>query len=162
MYFYVKSDPLYSREQSKKLREQFWTRYGQYMAAVPAAEGIAVNWINYKTGLKFLSFRMEASQSLARISIDITHSDAGIRKMLFSQLQEYRNLLYQELQEEWTWTEQVDDGYGKTISRVEITLANVSVFNMGDWPALISFFKPRIIALDRFWSTAQYGFEMFK
>jgi hypothetical protein len=28
-----------------------------------------------------------------------------------------------------------------------------------DWPAIISFLKPRIIALDAFWSQAKYGFE---
>ena len=153
---------MYSREQTKKLREQFWTRYGQYMSVVPSADGSPVNWVNYKTGLKYLSFRMEANQGTARISIDISHPDAGIRKLLFDQLLQYRSIFHETLAEEWEWQEELSDDYGKKLSRVEISISNVSVFNMADWPTLISFFKPRIIALESFWATAQYGFEMFK
>jgi hypothetical protein len=29
----------------------------------------------------------------------------------------------------------------------------------GDWPAIISFLKPRIIALDEFWENVKPGFE---
>jgi hypothetical protein len=35
----------------------------------------------------------------------------------------------------------------------------VNLFNRDDWPALISFFKPRLVALDEFWNGAQYAFE---
>ncbi len=40
-----------------------------------------------------------------------------------------------------------------------IQVTDVSIFNKEDWPQLISFFKQRIIALDQFWSMAQYGFD---
>jgi len=51
------------------------------------------------------------------------------------------------------------DENGKTISRVYKQMDNASIFNRNDWPGLISFFKPRIIALDEFWSVAQYSFD---
>jgi hypothetical protein len=35
----------------------------------------------------------------------------------------------------------------------------VSILQKNDWPALISFFKTRIIALDEFWSSVKYDFE---
>jgi hypothetical protein len=40
-----------------------------------------------------------------------------------------------------------------------IQVTDVSIFNKEDWPQLISFFKQRMIALDQFWSMAQYGFD---
>ncbi|MFC7667142.1 hypothetical protein ACFQT0_06705 [Hymenobacter humi] len=43
-----------------------------------------------------------------------------------------------------------------------MSLSPVNLFSRDDWPALISFFKPRIIALDAFWADAQYTFEALK
>ena len=47
-------------------------------------------------------------------------------------------------------------------SRVYMELSPANLFNREDWPALISFFKPRLIALDAFWTDAQYAFEALK
>jgi len=67
-----------------------------------------------------------------------------------------------EIGEEWIWDDSFYDEYGKHTARIYTEIRGLSVFKKEDWPALISFFKPRIIALDSFWSTAKYGFELFK
>jgi len=155
---------LYAREEAKKLKEKFWTSFGQFMVLVPNEEGVKINWVNYKTGIKHLYFRMEAENKTARIAIEITHPDAGIRALMYEQLLAYKAVLLAELEEEeWDWIELHEGNYGKEIACVGRFIdEKVSIFNQADWPTLISFFKPRIIALDRFWSTAKYGFEIFK
>jgi len=154
---------LYAREEAKKLKEKFWTSFGQFMTLVSNEEGLKINWVNYKTGVKHLYFRMEAENKTARVTIEITHPDAGIRALMYEQLVSYRALLHAELEEEWDWIELHEDRYGKQMSCVSRSIEEkASIFNQADWPALISFFKSRIIALDRFWSTAKYGFEIFK
>ena len=49
--------------------------------------------------------------------------------------------------------------WGKPISTINKKLLGVSIFKKENWPQLISFFKPRIIALDAFWSSARYSFQ---
>lgn len=133
------------------------------MVLVPNEEGVKINWVNYKTGIKHLYFRMEAENKTACIAIEITHPDAGIRALMYEQLLAYKAVLLAELEEEWDWIELHEDNYGKEIAYVGRFIdEKVSIFNQADWPTLISFFKPRIIALDRFWSTAKHGFEIFK
>jgi hypothetical protein len=41
-------------------------------------------------------------------------------------------------------------------------LEDVSVFRKEDWPQMISFFKPRLIALEAFWTQARYAFEALR
>ncbi|HLT87554.1 MAG TPA: DUF4268 domain-containing protein [Sphingobacterium sp.] len=154
---------MYSKEEAKKLKEKFWTNFGRFMSLVPNEDGFKINWINYKTGIKHLYFRMEADNKTANIYIEISHPDEGIRELMFTQFQEYKKILYAELEEEWIWNENHYDEYGKNSARIGIELdKKASVFKEEDWPTLISFFKPRIVALDRFWSNAKYGFELFK
>ncbi|WP_101443258.1 DUF4268 domain-containing protein [Pontibacter ramchanderi] len=150
---------MYTREQASKLKQAFWTAFGQYMAPVLSAEGMPTNWINYKTGLKNVYFRMQADKKLASIAIEMTQPDPEIQQMFFEQFEALRELLHGTVGEEWTWDLYTTDEYGKEISRIHTELRGVNVFNQDDWPALISFFKPRIIALDAFWSDAKYSFD---
>ncbi|GAB2961168.1 hypothetical protein GCM10027048_31530 [Hymenobacter coalescens] len=150
---------MYSKTEAAQLRQAFWTAFGQYMQPVPSAEGLPANWVNYKTGLKHVYFRLHADTRRATVSIDITHPDAGLRELFFEQFRELRVMLEEATGEAWTWQADSADEYGKPISRIYQELTPVNMFNREDWPRLISFFKPRIVALDEFWSTAQYAFD---
>lgn len=152
---------MYSKDQASQLKQQFWTAFGQYIAPHPSADGLKVNWVNYKTGIKHLYFKMEADKYHATIAIEIAHPDNEIQEYMFDQFRAYKTMLESCLNESWEWVLHVDDD-GKTVSRIYKELTNVSIFKQEDWPQLISFFKPRIIALDEFWSDAQYGFDLFR
>jgi len=150
---------MYSKEEAAKLRQQFWISFGQYMKPIPSADGLTVNWINYKTGVKNIFFKMDADHKGAIISIQISHPDAGIRHLFFEQFEEFKMMLANTMNEEWIWIKDITDGYGKTVSRIFLTLDGVSIFNQQQWPALISFFKSRMITLDEFWSDVKPVFE---
>ena len=94
---------MYSKAEVARLRQAFWTALGQYMAPVPSAEGETTNWINYKTGVKHVYFRMQADKRQASIGIELTHPDAGIRELFWEQFLELRTLLHETLGEDWTW-----------------------------------------------------------
>jgi len=151
---------MYSKDQASQLKQEFWTAFGQYMGPVLSAEGLRTNWINYKTGVKNIYFRMQADNKHASISIDITHQDIELQELFFEQFLTYKTMLHSTLNEDWEWELNTTDEYGKTISRIYTELKPVSIYQKENWPQLISFFKPRIIALDEFWSDAKTAFEM--
>jgi hypothetical protein len=150
---------MYSKQEASKIRQDFWTSFGHYMSPLLSSEGEKINWINYKTGEKNILFRMQADHRSANIAIVITHNHPGIRELYYAQLLELRKLLELEMAEPWTWAGETTDETGKTISRVYTELSPVNIFNRQDWPALISFFKPRLIALDAFWNQVKYAFD---
>lgn len=149
---------MYSKDQASQLKQQFWTTFGQYMGPVLSAEGLRTNWINYKTGVKHIHFKMQADSKQASIGIEIAHPDLELQELFFEQFLTYKTLMNSFLPEPWEWQLHTADEYGKTISRICATLSPVSIFQQDQWPQLISFFKPRIIALDEFWSDAKYAF----
>ncbi|SHN18225.1 protein of unknown function [Cyclobacterium lianum] len=150
---------MYTKQEVSRSKQEFWTAFGWYMKPVPSAEGIPVNWKNYKTGIPHLYFRMQAERDFAAVSVVIQHPDPGIGELLFEQLLALKPLLENELQETWAWLPVECTAQGKAIYRVERKLEEVNVLEKESWPEIISFLKPRIIALDAFWSNARYGFE---
>lgn len=153
---------MYTREEASQLRQAFWTALGQYLSPHFSSDGMKINWVNYKTGIKDVSFRMHADKQKAFIAIELTHPDPDIQELFFEQFLELRHLLHEYVGEEWEWDLHTSNEYGKTISRIYKEISGVSVFNQDDWPTLISFLKPRIIALDDFWSGAQYSFDALR
>jgi len=153
---------MYSRQEASQLKQQFWTVFGQYMNPIVSAEGEKINWINYKTGEKNIAFRMNADNKKAIIAIEITHNDLDIQHIIFDQFEQFKTLMETTIQEKWAWQLHSHNGDGKIISMIFKEKNDVTIFKKEDWPGLISFFKPRIIALDEFWSNVKYAFELLR
>ena len=150
---------MYSRQEASRLRKQFWTSFGQYMRPVMGAGGEPVNWLNYKTGIKHIYFRMDADTKGASIAIELRHTAMHLQQEFFEQFQQVKNILEQLVGEKWNWQLHITDEDGNRVSRIGTYLTNVNLFNNKDWPVIISFLKPRIIALDEFWSLVKEGFQ---
>ncbi len=151
---------MYSAEEASRIKQQFWTSFGQYMAPVLSAENQQVNWINYKTGIRYLYFRMEATSKQATISIEMLHKDPAHAATLYKIFEDTKASLEDSTGEEWEWEAAHINEHGQPLSRIFKTLAPVNIFKQTDWPAIISFFKPRLIALDCYWTDHKMIFEM--
>lgn len=153
---------MYSKQEASQLRQEFWTTFGQYMNPILSTEGEKINWVNYKTGEKNISFRMHADNKKAIIAIELNHKDKDIQQIYFEQFHQFKNLFEDAVNEEWNWQLHWFDEHGKLISRIYKETTGLSIFQKQDWPDLISFFKLRIIALDEFWSQVKYAFESLR
>ena len=150
---------MYSKKEASLLREQFWTAFGMYMAPIMNADGEKINWINYKTGQKNIRFVMEAGTTAAYIAIELAHKDAGMQQEYFKKLSSFKKAFKKIVSEDWQWELSAHLPDGQVVSRIFYQLNNVNLFDKNDWPALISFFKQRIIALDEFWSEYKFALE---
>lgn len=150
---------MFDKSTASKTRSRFWTIFGKLLSPIPNAEGTPINWINYKTSIKGISFKMDVNNKFAQIGIDITHKDEGIRNLYYEQFEEFKFLLETELNETWTWTKDTTDSSGTLIASIYTKLNNVNIYNEDDWQSIFAFFKTRIIALDAFWVDAK---DIFK
>ena len=150
---------MYTKEELSRQRQAFWTAFGQYMRPVPGAEGGRVNWVNYKTGVAGIYFRMDAGNGEARIAIELVHTDMALQRAAYEALVALKAVLHSTVGEEWEWLPMMQDESGRITSRVGTRLQGANISDTEDWPRLISFFKERIVALDEFWSMVKPGFE---
>ena len=153
---------MYSRTETAQLKKSFWTSFGQYMKPVPSAEGETINWINYKTGVKNIKFKMDADTKFALIAIEIHHDDMFVRQLFFEQFEQLKSMLQNTLNEEWSWQKKWINENEKHISRISTSIDGINVLNKDHWPTIISFLKQRIIALDEFWCNAKFAFEVLQ
>ena len=150
---------MYTQQEASAIKRKFWTTFGIYMKPVPSAWQEKVNWLNYKTGIKDVFFRLHADHKLARICIEITHKDPMIRWIFYDHFTAMRTMLHDALGEEWRWIEDTEDELGKPLAAICMEVTEVNVMDEKSWPSIISFFKPRFIALDAFWGDVKDSME---
>lgn len=148
---------MYTIQEASVIKQKFWTNFGQYMRPVTGADGNKVNWLNYNTGIRHIYFRMDAGNNNASIAIELKHADEGLRQHYFERLKQVKHLLEQSTGEIWDWQSRQKDEDGNIVSRISKNIDGVNIFNEPDWPAIISFLKPRMIALDEFWVMVKDG-----
>ena len=143
---------MYSNQEASLIRKKFWVTAGQYFAPMPSAGLEKVNWINYKTGVRFISFKMHVDDKFASIAVEISHPDPAKRKSFFDYFLGLKN----QFEGEWIWEEET----GAATSRISRTIQDVNIYKAETWPVIISFFKTAILQLDSFWVEYKEVFEM--
>jgi hypothetical protein len=159
LYYALTFAFMYSRQDASRLRQEFWTIFGQYMTPVLSAEGIRINWVNYRTGIKHIVFRMNADHQKAFSGIELLHKEEALQEINYNKFLELKNIFEKAVPGNWMWKLHEQNEEGRRVSRIFQVMEPVNIFNKQDWPALISFFKTNVMAFDAFWTEAKYGFE---
>ena len=143
---------MYGKEEAHNLRILFWTSFGKYIGHNRLASGKKGKWLNYKTGVKDIYFRMDADKRTAKVCIDIQHRDDGIRELFFEQFKEVKTV-FEDITgtNEWIWVENYVNNFNKTIHRIYVEIDGVNLYDKNTWAIIFPFFAKHMIALDEFW-----------
>ncbi|MEN8957704.1 MAG: DUF4268 domain-containing protein [Flavobacteriales bacterium] len=144
------TNTMFSKEESKSLRKEFWTTFGVYMKKYNKVYHNKVRWVNYNTKCKDIYLRLDVDKKKALFSIDIQHKDEGMRGIFFEQFQELRAVITESFPQELIWEPDYFNEFGE-LSRIYVELPNVSVFNKNTWQETFQFMEKNIVAGHDFW-----------
>ena len=122
---------MYSREESKKVRQEFWTSFGKNYPR---------KWLLYNTRIKDLSLKFTFTRRIAEVSIDLDAPDEIMRLYYFEKLQSLQNILKEEFLPDAVFAEEYELEHGKIISRIYVTREGVQEWLAEKMSALEAFF----------------------
>ncbi|MGC1514017.1 MAG: DUF4268 domain-containing protein [Maribacter sp.] len=134
---------MYSKEESRKLRETFWTAFGK---------SFPKKWILYKTNIKGLSLKFHFDLKSAMVSMDID-SDLEQRVQLWEKLTGLKSILKEEYLPEAIFEDFYPMEHGKEVSRIYVRLKEVSIHNKNSWRETMEFFSTKMIQFEAFFTT---------
>lgn len=132
---------MFNREESKKIRQEFWTSFGKEYPR---------KWLLYNTKTKEIQLKFSFNRKLAQVSLDIADDDELIRAYYFEKLQSLEKILKAEYLPEAILEADYELPEGKVISRVYTEMENVSIHNKNDWPEVKQFLASRMDKLEEF------------
>lgn len=132
---------MYSREESKKIRQEFWTSFGKNYPR---------KWLLYNTKIKDLSLKFTFTRRIAEVSIDLDATDEIMRLYYFEKLQSLKTILKEEFLPDAYYAEAYELENRKLISRVYVSKEGVNIHDRKDWPEVQEWLVRNMDALERF------------
>lgn len=134
---------MFNYEESKKLRQEFWTSFGKEYPH---------KWLLYNTKMKEIQLKFTFNRKFAQVSLDIIDNDELIRAYYFEKLRSLQSILKEEYLPEIIFEENYELPEGKVISRIYVQLDKVSIHNQKDWPFVKEFLAKNMMLLEDFYN----------
>lgn len=149
---------MYNKEELKQIRADFWESFRRRMEKVRSANGKRKNWVNYKSNIRAVYFRMDVTDKEAYLAIDIQFKDAGIREIVWEQFMETAALMRSLIGDEMDYLQDIEVADGTFANRIKWALPDVSLFNPEDHDTILEYLAEKMQGLDEFWTEF---FELF-
>lgn len=132
---------MFSKEESKRLRQDFWITFGK---SYPR------KWILYDTKIKGLALKFHLDTKKAMVSIDIEHQDLETRIILWDKLLSLQSILKDNFIPEAQFMDSFILVNRKEISRVYVEKKGVSIHDKSTWRETMEFFNETMIQFEAF------------
>lgn len=132
---------MYSKEEALQVKKDFWISFA---AEYPR------KWILYNTKIKDFSFKFNADNKKAMVSLDIESKNLEHRKIYFQKIESLQTILREEYLPTIQFNENFQLDTGKIISRVWVELDGVSINNKATWPIIFEFFSKNMELFELF------------
>lgn len=142
---------MFSKEELRERKTLFWEGLKTRMQHHRSANGKRMNWINYKTGIKFLFVRLDVNSKRAIFALDLQPKDEGVREIFWEQLHELKMVLESEMGP-GNWNDDFEIKYGLSVARISWELPGVNMFKKEDTDKIYAFFQEKLIAFDSFYT----------
>jgi len=142
---------VYRKEEKRLIKTEFWIAFGVYMKKHNKEFG-RVKWVNYKSHVKDIYFRLDFTEKKASFSIELQHRDDEIRELFYDQFKELKTMLTSSVEDDLVWEPLVFNKFDNPISRISCELPKVRLYNKDNWSEVFQFFESNMVGLHRFWT----------
>lgn len=132
---------MFSKEESKKVREEFWTGFGK---------GFPHKWVLYNTGIKEVQLKFTFNTEFAQVSLDIYSTDEIIQAYYFEKVYALRNILKDDYLKDIKIEENYSLPEGKSVTRFYVQLDQVNIHNKKHWDDVSDFLHENMLLLESF------------
>jgi hypothetical protein len=133
---------MFSKEESRKLREEFWIAFGKSFPR---------KWLLYKTGIKEISLKFHFDLKKAVVSLDV-EGDLEQRIKYWEKLISLKSILLEDYLPEAIFEDDCVLENGKEISRIHVKKEGVSIHNKNKWQETMVFFYEKMSLLEDFFT----------
>ncbi|CAM1345022.1 DUF4268 domain-containing protein [Tenacibaculum amylolyticum] len=140
---------MFSKEESAKMRKEFWTSFGKSFPR---------KWLLYNTNIKGFSFKFQADRKKAFVTLDIENPEEIANELLYDQLLSLRKILETEYLPEVIFDPAFQLDSGKYIHRIYVLHEKkFSIHNKNTWRDCYEFFVDTMTQFELFY----YEYEDF-
>ncbi|WP_439182952.1 DUF4268 domain-containing protein [Carboxylicivirga taeanensis] len=140
---------MFSKEEAKQIRQQFWHKLENRTRRLPGQKGKKIKWIFDETGIKGLDLRFDINRERAIVALEINHRSEERRLQLYEKLEACKGIFENEFGGPLAWDYLYTKDEGREVCRVYEELAPADLYQEEQWPVVMKFMIDRMIRLEK-------------
>jgi hypothetical protein len=142
---------MFSKEEAKKLREEFWDSFKKMSAPRRTRKRLPGNWMLAQTGIKALNLRFHVDRNVAQVGIDLETRNMDRRFELYEKLESLKKILEEAMESPLIWELDYTRENGKSVSRIYLQMEGVDIYNRDTWKGAHKFMYENMMKLESFY-----------
>lgn len=139
---------MYSREEVKILKREFWTGFDAFCAELPRFKIRKRKWILYNTKIKGVELKFDAARDGAYVIFELNHPKTSKRLEMFELMKKYKVVVDQYFADA-EWQEQFEKPCGTLVSRIYRHLGGLDIHRQEQWPEFYPFLSREMCHCER-------------
>jgi hypothetical protein len=139
---------MYSKEEAKQLRLEFWQKLGNRTRRLPGQKGRKRLWIFDNTGIKGLDLRFDVDREKIIVALEINIKKEENRLALFEKLEAAKGLFEEHFGGPLIWDFAYIKDNGREVCRVYVEQPG-DMYVKESWPQIFTFMIDRMMRLEK-------------
>lgn len=139
---------MYSKEETKQTRLNFWEGFRKYSAPKRRAAGKNRFWMLEKTGIKAVNMKFELLRKEALAGIAIFHNDKYKEGLYYEKFECLRGILADAFGDKLIWHPDYISEEGRTYSFIYVRKDNADIYKPESWEDTYRFFYENMMMFE--------------
>lgn len=139
---------MYSKEEGKKVRLEFWQKLESRTRRLPGQKGRKKIWILSHTGVKGVDLRFDIDRVRAQVALEINLRNEDERLRLFEKLEAAKTIFEEAFGEALRWDFAFEKSTGEQVCRV-YTEMPADIHDQEKWPETFFFLIDRMMRMEK-------------
>ncbi len=139
---------MYSKDEAKLLRKEFWIVFARRCEIVPELQYKRKKWVLYDTGLSGIDLKFDVTRTEALVMIEINSRLENRRLEIFEAIQKYQKFIEEGFTEPLIWDICFVRESGQEVCRIYNSLPNVDFHRQNQWPDIFNFMIKNMLLLE--------------
>ncbi len=139
---------MFSKEEAKQLRLEFWQKLGNKTRRLPGQKGRKRLWIMENTGIKGLDLRFDVGREKIIVALEINIKKEEQRLALYEKLESTKSLFEEAFGESLIWDFAYTKDNGREVCRV-YTEQPGDMYKKETWTEIFTFMIDKMIRMEK-------------
>lgn len=141
---------MYSKEELKNLKTDFWESYARFCDVQPQLLGRKPMWMLYDTKVKGVELKFDVSRQGISVALEINHRSEADRLAMFERIGWHKETLESGFDaNSLVWEMVFELENRKQVARIYIQMSELDFHRRNQWGEIFHFFAANMFLLER-------------
>lgn len=150
---------MYSKEELKELKKEFWEGFGNYCSLIPALKRRKSKFMLYNTKMKGVEMKFDATRQGAFVILEINLHDAKLRLEKYEQFEQYKTIMEKQFPDGLIWNFAYIRECGTEVCRIYTQKSDIDLHRRIQWIEFYAFMSSEMLKLEKAFKIVKEAIE---